>query len=156
MGYETLADETSKQQVIGLLQEQAMEAGWEIQDCRSLLKSGEVRHYRYRDEALPSETPQFYEEYRAVYRRGKLTSSYYAASIPSGGESVWDDTADLMTTYGIDTETGTMRVLQTVAPWKDIAEIDWDRVQNYSMYGVDKQDADAQWQALQTVLRPST
>lgn len=153
MTHETLVGEQSKQRVINLLYEQAMEEDWGIQDCRNMLKSGEVRYYRYRDCPLANETPQFYEEYGAVYKRGKLVSSHYAASIPSGGKGVWDNKADLMTTYGIDTKTGTMRVTQTVAPWKGIMEIDWSRTQNHRMYGLDKQDEESQLQLLETMLR---
>lgn len=149
--YESLLTERPKQRVLNLLREQAEGPGWTRQDSRNLLYSGDVRFYRYRDNPKPDEEPQFYEEYRAHYRLGILKGSEYIAGIPSGVGRAWED-ADLLTVFGINTATGKIGVSQLEAPMKDPADVDHDHLPFYSLYGIDRQEEDVQWRALEVLL----
>lgn len=152
LSFETQLSEIPKQRVLNLLREQAEVTDWgEPQDYRNLFKSGAVRYCRYIDNPFFGEVQQFYEEYIASYKFGVFKGSHYSASIPSGGEGIWDD-ADLLTTYGIDTATGTMQVSQMLVPWKEPGSIDQTRLQSHSLYGIDLQEEDVQWRALEALL----
>ena len=135
---------------MGLLNERLINYGWRFEDMRRFGR-GYVRYYRDTYDDAPAGTPKIYEENLSYINRDSTVahSAHTFLITVFSGESADMQSADLLTTFGVDPADGKIVVTQVEGPGQ--AEVNAG-VQLYDLYGIQEQSSEIQWQALQNIL----